>query len=153
MPASTTRSLDMALTPNDARALLETAGAAVPGYEPNGDLKWRKGWFSLSNPVTVRAELMPSGDGGTTITMTANILALFDPFGFTKEAMDQFQHSIQAHLAVQGTDQPPATTPGAKRGLHVLGGLLVLFVGLPCLLGLCAGGLSIVSTLLTWASM
>ena len=148
MSASTTRSLDIPRPPEEARALLETACGAVPGYEPNGDLQWRKGWLSLTNPVTFRVELMPSGDGGTTVTMTAKILALFDPFGFTKEALDQFEHSIQAHVAVEGTDQLPAAPLGAKRGFYVLGGMLGLFVGLPCLVGLCAGGLGLVSSLL-----
>lgn len=148
MAASTTTELILDMTPEEARALLEAACATVPGYEPNGDLQWRKGWLSLTNPVTFRAELMPCGDGRTTVKMTAKILALFDPFGFTREALDQFDHIIQAHAAVHGTDQLPATPLGAKRGLYVLVGMLGFGVGIPCLLGLCAGGLSLVTSLL-----
>ncbi len=150
MGASKSRSVQVDLPPSEARALVEEAATPLTKYKPrvnpnSDDLCWRKGW-GLSNPVTVKAELMPAAQG-TTVTYTASILALFDPFGFTKGALDQFEQQLLAHREVRGTDQPPSPVVADNRGWYVFGGFLVLGLGTPCVLGVCGGVLGLLGNL------
>lgn len=145
MGAENTRDIALELPPTEARGLVEAAGNAVPKFKPNGDLSWRKGW-GLSNPVTVHVQLVPDGQGGTTVSYKASILALFDPFGFTTETLDVFEHQLQAHRAVRGTDATPEPALPLRRGLYVFGGSLALFLGVPMVLACCGGLLSVLSS-------
>ena len=88
----------------------------------------------------MHVQLVPDGQGGTTATYKASIMALFDPFGFTKETLDVFEHQLHAHREVQGTDALPAAALPQQRGWYVFGGSIAVVLG-GFMLAVCCGGL------------
>ena len=130
--AETTLSTQLPLEIEAARALAERAGSRLTQYDFKGedgpDLKWERG-FGLTNPQTVTARFEAAPDGGTSVSYTVSILALMDPFGFTKETCERFIAELQAHHALEadGTALPEA--PSDKKGMTTLIVSLV-FVGL-----------------------
>ena len=61
------------------------------------------------------------------------VMALFDPFGFTRETADRFVHQLHAHIEARSSGQPPEAPRPARVGLIVnlvaIGFVLVLVIG------------------------
>ena len=145
--AETTLTTQLPLDPAAARALAERAAARLKQYDfkgPEGEtLKWQRG-FGLTNPQTVTATFEDDGQGGTTVSYTVSILALMDPFGFTKESCERFITELQAHHEheANGTALPEA--PSDKKGMTTLI-VSLAFVGLFAVCGFGAVLLAILS--------
>lgn len=138
MAAQTTETLTLPLPPEHARALVSDAIADMKKYrlvdqdEALGLVRWRKG-FGWTNPVTIEARF-EQADGGTRVEIKAMVLALADPFGFTKEACGIATEQVRARLAAR---QGGAAVPAARaerRGLIVN----AVFLGFAFLMMFCA---------------
>jgi hypothetical protein len=134
---STTRSVDLDLTPQEALELVREAAAPLrfreAAVEPSkGIVRWKRGFTLSSNPQDCTAAVEPVGDGRCTVTYRASVMALFDPFGFTRETAERFVHQLEAHRVARETGESPAAPPPARVGLVVnvvvlsLAGLMVV---------------------------
>ncbi len=130
--AETTLTTQLPLDPEAAMALAERAGARLAQYDFKGGegpvLKWERG-FGLTNPQTVTARFSEDGSGGTTVAYTVSILALMDPFGFTRESCERFIAELQAPHALEADGVALPEVPRDKKGMTTLIVSLV-FVGL-----------------------
>ena len=135
---STTRSVDVDLTVEEAFELVRQAAKPL-GYRETAakpdraTVRWSRGFTLASNPQDCTATIEPAGDGRSTVTYKASVMALFDPFGFTRETADRFVHQLHAHIEARSSGQPPEAPRPARVGLIVnlvaIGFVLVLVVG------------------------
>lgn len=148
MPAQTIEHLTLPMPPEEARALVLAALGDMPKYklvdqdEALGLVRWRKG-FGFTNPVTIEARFQPEG-AGTAVELKAMVLALMDPFGFTKEAAQIAAGQVRAHLAARETGAAVPAAPAERRGLMVN----VVFIGFAVLMMGCACGGVVLTALL-----
>ena len=66
----------------------------------------------------MRATLHDYG-GQSVVHHEASILALADPFGFTKKTLEQFETHVQSYLHAQQTGAPLASPATEERSLWV----------------------------------
>lgn len=136
--AKTELSTTLPLPPDQARELVLRAAGRLTQYDYKGDkgdhLLWERG-FGLTNPQTVRVRIEPDGEG-TTVTYAISILALADPFGFTKESCERFIAELEAHHAYESEGAALPEVPRDKRGMQIfIGSLVVVALITVCALG------------------
>lgn len=139
MGAETIETMTLPMDQDSAKALILNAIGDMKKYklvdedESLGLVRWRKG-FGWTNPVTIEARFSP-GDGGTQVELKAMVMALFDPFGFTREAMEIATGQVRAHLAARESGGAIPEPASEKRGVYVnvvVIGFAVLFMGCAC---------------------
>lgn len=85
-------------------SLLSEVGAALDNYKliesspTTYSLVWRKG-MGWTNPIKVRADLIPVSPQQTQVNLSAEIAALFDPFNFTTKAIELFEKPFKERLS------------------------------------------------------
>lgn len=143
MGAETIETITLPMDADSAKALVLNAIGDMQKYrlvdddEALGLVRWRKG-FGWTNPVTIEARFKPGG-GGTEVELKAMVMALFDPFGFTKEAMEIATGQIRAHMDARSSGGPIPEPPAERRGMYINAVvILVLFLAMFCM---CCGGL------------
>jgi Short C-terminal domain len=99
-------------------SLLKEVGATVDAYKlvdaspSTHSIVWRKG-MGWTNPIRVRADLMPMGPAQTQVTLSAEIAAVFDPFNFATNAIELFERPFKegiSKLKLPGETIPTSIT-------------------------------------------
>lgn len=148
--ASKSRDITLAAPSNVAFGLARAAGSELPGFRVSRDdpagyyLKFARG-FGWTNPTDIEVTVYQLDAQSSQLRLSANILALFDPFGFLDSTLDRFENHLRAHhqASLQGVRPPPP--PRDRRvmwaNIIIIGvmlaalGLIVLVAVLAALLG------------------
>ncbi|MEM9195808.1 MAG: hypothetical protein AAGF12_41970 [Myxococcota bacterium] len=136
--ASETRTFDLPLAGEQAYPLIRDAGVQLPGFDreaerqAEGFIKFVRvlGW---SNPMGMEVQLQVLNEQATRVQLTAKLLALADPMGFMKGALDMFEGHITACAHAAAAGQPWPAPPshdkkGAKSTVILLGILALIMV-------------------------
>ena len=97
---------------------------------------WFKRGFGWTNPIDLKVWVFSPGSENphaAVVRYQASILALADPMGFTKGAIDMFEKHVQAHLhsAMTGAPLPPPPKDlrAMKINFIIIGIAAVLVIG------------------------
>ncbi len=99
-------------------ALLQEVGATIDKYKlidsspTTYSLVWRKG-MGWTNPIKVRADLMPVGPRQTQVSLSAEIAGLADPFNFTTKAIELFEKPFKELVSTLKLPEAEPTTLSA----------------------------------------
>ena len=95
--------------------IIKEVGDSVDKYKliressSTNSIQWRKG-MGWTQPITIRVDLVSLDSAKTEVTITTEVAAGIDPFGFASKAIGLFEHPFENKISEMGFSEATNST-------------------------------------------